>query len=158
MEKIKSICRNRIILPYLRRLFETSKSASVTRKRVESVSDIREPDEEIMEAFTQKYNELLQVSSLCVAYLQREQNQVTTADDVIRGHCVFMTLQYLNEHFSKDRVDMVEQYIKNERAISKHRKRYMKVPSGRRSRFIDLSGSFSISSDHLNDDHFLPVI
>ena len=33
-EKIKASSRNRIIFPYLRRLFETHKSVCVTRRRI----------------------------------------------------------------------------------------------------------------------------
>lgn len=35
---IKATSRNRVILPYLRRLFETRKSALVTLKRAEAAS------------------------------------------------------------------------------------------------------------------------
>ena len=57
----KSTSRNRIILPYLRRLFETRKSASVTRKRIENMQPMCEPDEEIKSVFNEKMSELMRV-------------------------------------------------------------------------------------------------
>ena len=46
-EKIKASSRNRIIFPYLRRLFETHKSVCVTRRRIETNVNFAMPDEEI---------------------------------------------------------------------------------------------------------------
>lgn len=65
MEILKSPSRKRIILPYLRRLVETKKSAAVTQKRIETLSDVVEPDEEIKQVFNEKYNELLNVENVC---------------------------------------------------------------------------------------------
>lgn len=64
LEILKSPSRKRIILPYLRRLVETKKSAAVTQKRIESMSDVVEPDEEIKQVFNEKYNELLNVGNV----------------------------------------------------------------------------------------------
>ena len=60
-EKIKASSRNRIIFPYLRRLFETHKSVCVTRRRIETNVNFAMPDEEIKQAFNQKYNEIYMV-------------------------------------------------------------------------------------------------
>lgn len=60
-EKIKASSRNRIIFPYLRRLFETHKSVCVTRKRIEMNTSYMIPDDEIKQAFTQKFNEVYMV-------------------------------------------------------------------------------------------------
>ena len=60
-EKIKASSRNRIIFPYLRRLFETHKSVCVTRRRIETNVIFAMPDEEIKQAFNQKYNEIYMV-------------------------------------------------------------------------------------------------
>ena len=56
-----SNARKRVILPYLRRLFESKKAAVVTLKRVDLVMDVMEPDEEIKMAFQQKYEEEMKV-------------------------------------------------------------------------------------------------
>ena len=63
-EKIKASSRNRIIFPYLRRLFETHKSVCVTRRRIEANVNFAMPDEEIKQAFNQKYNEIYMVRSI----------------------------------------------------------------------------------------------
>ena len=55
--------------------------------------------------------------------------------DIVRGHCAFSALSYLREHFPKERVDVVEHYLNADKvAGSKGRKRYLKVPSGKRVR------------------------
>ena len=61
MEYIKTNSRNRIIFPYLRRLFESHKSVIVTRKRVLNNIPLAHPDEEIKQVFNNKYNEELMV-------------------------------------------------------------------------------------------------
>ena len=65
----------------------------------------------------------------------------------MRGHCIFLTLSYLKEHYSKERVDVMEQYLKEEKsANSKPRKRYLKMPSGKRTRVVDIStGDYSMA-------------
>ena len=58
--------------------------------------------------------------------------------DVLRGHCLYTTLAYLKEHFPKERVDIMEKYIKSEKTMpSKVRKRYVKVPSGKRPHLME---------------------
>ena len=65
--------------------------------------------------------------------------------EIVRGHCMFLTLSYLKEHYPKDRVDMMEQYLKEEKSLnSKPRKRYLKMPSGKRSRFDVPSGDYNM--------------
>ncbi|KAK8796819.1 hypothetical protein WA588_000945, partial [Blastocystis sp. NMH] len=129
-EKIKASSRNRIIFPYLRRLFETHKSVCVTRRRIETNVNFAMPDEEIKQAFNQKYNEIY----------MNTQGQLNAAGEIVRGHCIFLTLSYLKEHYSKERVDVMEQYLKEEKsANSKPRKRYLKMPSGKRTRVVDIS-------------------
>ena len=61
MEYIKTNSRNRIIFPYLRRLFESRKSVVVTRKRVINNIPLAHPDEEIRLIFNNKLNEELMV-------------------------------------------------------------------------------------------------
>lgn len=61
IEHQKSLTRRRIIFPYLRRLFETRKSATVTRKRIERINTFCEPDDEIKTVFNEKVNEYLHV-------------------------------------------------------------------------------------------------
>lgn len=61
MEYIKLNSRNRIIFPYLRRLFESHKSVIVTRKRVLNNVPLARPDEEIRLIFNNKLNEELMV-------------------------------------------------------------------------------------------------
>lgn len=50
--------RNRVIFPYLRRLFETKKSIMVTRRRVAQVAGVVEPSEAVKQAYEEKYNEV----------------------------------------------------------------------------------------------------
>lgn len=50
-----------MILPYLRRLFETRKSALVTLKRAEAASRNVLPDDEIKNAYTERMTQLLNV-------------------------------------------------------------------------------------------------
>ena len=59
---IKATSRNRVILPYLRRLFETRKSALVTLKRAEAASRNVLPDDEIKNAYTERMTQLLNVA------------------------------------------------------------------------------------------------
>lgn len=61
--------------------------------------------------------------------------------EIVRGHCAFSALSYLKDHFPKERVDVMEHYLNAEKASnSKARKRYMKVPSGKRVHYSsDLS-------------------
>lgn len=61
---IKATSRNRVILPYLRRLFETRKSALVTLKRAETASRNVLPDEEIKNAYNEHMAQLLIVTLL----------------------------------------------------------------------------------------------
>lgn len=48
-------------MPYLRRLFETRKSALVTLKRAEAASRNVLPDDEIKNAYTERMTQLLLV-------------------------------------------------------------------------------------------------
>ena len=57
----KSITRKRVILPYLRRLFETKKAAAVTEKRIRGIIGVEKPDEEIQQVFDQKFDEVFHV-------------------------------------------------------------------------------------------------
>ena len=50
-----------MILPYLRRLLESKKAATVTRKRVHQLASRVEPDDEILQAFHDKFNEVMAV-------------------------------------------------------------------------------------------------
>ena len=68
---VRATSRNRVIFPYLRRLFETKKSAMVTLKRAESASRVITPDEEIKRVFFDKMNELLNVVFLVAFHLSR---------------------------------------------------------------------------------------
>lgn len=49
-----------------------------------------------------------------------------------------MALTYLKEHFSKERVDLMEKSLKSDKIVStKARKRYVKVPSGKRVHLME---------------------
>lgn len=67
--------------------------------------------------------------------------------DVLRGHCLYTTLAYLKEHFPKERVDLMEKSMKSDKSgNTKVRKRYLKVPSGKRPHLIEpISGDLSLS-------------
>lgn len=59
-------------------------------------------------------------------------------NDAIRAHCMVVAIQYLREHFSKEEVDLMEQYLQSMKAsMPKFRRRYVKVPSGKRLHFPD---------------------
>ena len=49
-------------------------------------------------------------------------------------------ITFLRDHFPKERVDVLEQYLREEKSLtSKTRKRYAKMPSGKRLRYQDMS-------------------
>lgn len=49
-----------------------------------------------------------------------------------------MALSYLKEHFSKERVDLMEKSLKSDKSVTtKARKRYVKVPSGKRPHLME---------------------
>lgn len=56
--------RNRVIFPYLRRLLESHKAASVTKRRVDFLNEQIQPDDEIRRVFNEKYAEAMQVCIL----------------------------------------------------------------------------------------------
>lgn len=61
---------------------------------------------------------------------------------MLRYHCAYMALSYLRENFSKERVDVMEKSLKNEKVTtSKARKRYMKVPSGKKVQLMEPAAS-----------------
>ena len=70
-----------------------------------------------------------------------------TSSDVVRYHCMYMALTYLKEHFPKERVDLMEKSMKSDKSgNTKVRKRYLKVPSGKRPHLIEpISGDLSLS-------------
>lgn len=53
--------RNRVIFPYLRRLFETQKAALVTKRRVDFLNEQIQPDDEIRRVFQEKMDEAMRV-------------------------------------------------------------------------------------------------
>ena len=56
---------------------------------------------------------------------------------MVENHCIFAALTYLKEKYPPERVALVEKYISSERSSShKARKRYVKVPSGKRQRVV----------------------
>ena len=70
-----------------------------------------------------------------------------TSSDVVRYHCMYMALTYSKEHFPKERVDLMEKSMKSDKSgNTKVRKRYLKVPSGKRPHLIEpISGDLSLS-------------
>ena len=80
----------------------------------------------------------------------------------MRGHCIFLTLSYLKEHYSKERVDVMEQYLKEEKsANSKPRKRYLNMPSGKRTRVVDIStGDYSMvpSNEMVHNESMISML
>ena len=55
------MARGKIILPYIRRLFESKKSLVVTKKRVEQLRSEILPDKEIMEDYQMRFDSEMQV-------------------------------------------------------------------------------------------------
>ena len=55
--------RNRVIFPYLRRLFETQKAAMVTKRRVDFLNEQIQPDDEIRRVFQEKMEEAMRVGA-----------------------------------------------------------------------------------------------
>lgn len=53
--------RNRVIFPYIRRLLETQKAALVTKRRVDSLNEQIQPDEEVRRAYQAKFEEIMNV-------------------------------------------------------------------------------------------------
>ena len=119
-----------MILPYLRRLFETRKAVTVTKKRAEAMASTVEPDEEVKEAYEDLYRSIVQSSA-----------DPLNMSEVFRGHCVYSELTELKERFPKERVDVLEKYLLHQRiGVAKPRRRYVKVPSGKRPHFGEMSG------------------
>ena len=56
--------RNRVIFPYLRRLFETQKAAMVTKRRVDFLNEQIQPDDEIRRVFQEKMEEAMRVGAV----------------------------------------------------------------------------------------------
>lgn len=57
-------------------------------------------------------------------------------NETIHGHCMVEAIQYLREHFPKEEVDVMEQYLQTmKESMPKFRRRYVKVPSGKRIHF-----------------------
>ena len=56
--------RNRVIFPYLRRLFETQKAALVTKRRVDYLNEQIQPDDEIRRVFHEKMEEAMRVGEV----------------------------------------------------------------------------------------------
>lgn len=67
--------------------------------------------------------------------------------EMIRAHSTITALSYLREHFSKDEVDIMEQYLNSEKAsMVKFRRRYVKVQSGKRLHFSEgMNDEFTMS-------------
>lgn len=91
--------------------------------------------------------------------MQMSSEEMNPSADMLKGHCLYSTLAYLKEHFSKERVDIMEQYIKNEKAApQKARKRYVKVPSSKRIRYMDNTPVYPLTNDPANTESLLPLI
>lgn len=86
-------------------------------------------------------------------------DDMSSSTDMLKGHCIYSTLAYLKEHFSKERVDIMEQYLKNEKsAPPKARKRYVKVPSSKRIHYMDNTQVYPLTNDPANPEGLLPLI
>lgn len=73
-----------------------------------------------------------------------------------------MALSYLRENFSKDRVDVMEKSLKNEKVTtSKARKRYMKVPSGKKVQLMESAANelqMRIHAETVSTEGLMPMI
>ena len=86
---------------------------------------------------------------------------MNASGEIVRGHCMFLTLSYLKEHYPKERVDIMEQYLKEEKSMnSKPRKRYLKMPSGKRPRFDVPPGDYRMvaSNEMVQHEPMMPLI
>lgn len=78
--------------------------------------------------------------------------------DVIQGHCLFATLTYLKSHYPKERVEIMEKFLQREKTnSSKARKRYVKVPSGKRPHYQEPMQEFLPVTSPMNPEHLLPI-
>ena len=60
--------------------------------------------------------------------------------EVLRSHSQYLTLNYLKDHFSNERVTQLRAYLKSERSISaRTHKRYITIPSVKRLRGEDFT-------------------
>ena len=85
---------------------------------------------------------------------------------------MFLTLSYLKYVKREKKVliptdlgfivtDMMEQYLKEEKSLnSKPRKRYLKMPSGKRSRFDVPSGDYNMvaSNEMVQHEPIMPIL
>ncbi len=87
---------------------------------------------------------------------------MNASPEVATAHCQYSALVFLKDHFPKERVAALEQYLKNEKMMNmKARKRYMKVPSGKRQRYDDqLNTEYAvpIQTELLHADNLMPMI
>ena len=101
----------------------------MTRKRAEAMTSIVVPDEEVKQAYEEVYRNITQTAP-----------DPFNMNDALKGHCVYTALTELKERFPKERVDVLEKYLVSQHiSEAKPRRRYVKVPSGKRPHFSDVA-------------------
>lgn len=132
--------RNRVIFPYIRRLVETQKAAQVTKRRVDVLIDQIQPDEDIRRAYQEKIAEVMNVRIFGFFHIQQNtDNQLNSSPEISRQNAHYMVMDYLSKHFSKEKIDRLNEYIKADRIpVNRSHKRYITVYS-KRPRPDDLS-------------------
>ena len=155
---MKSNCRNRIVFPFLRRLFETQKAAAVTLRRVQEVMAGSEPDSEVKAAFNKKYQEFTQGSQIP---LERPLDELQDRlQDRLQDQCMMMAINSIRGQFEKPAVDKLQKSLREGRASTgKTRKRYVKVSSGKKAKAVESAMDYSVpwQPDAAQGDMFAPL-
>ena len=100
----------------------------MTKKRVDAIASQVVPDEEVKRAYEEIYTSMLQTTT-----------DPFNMNEAFKGHCMYSALAQLKERFPKEQVDTMEKYLMNQKGASvKPRRRYVKVPSGKRPHYTEM--------------------
>lgn len=100
----------------------------MTKKRVDAIASLVVPDEEVKRAYEEIYTSMLQTTT-----------DPFNMNEAFKGHCMYSALAQLKERFPKEQVDTMEKYLMNQKGASvKPRRRYVKVPSGKRPHYTEM--------------------
>ena len=151
---MKSNCRNRIVFPFLRRLFETQKAAVVTLRRVQEVMAGSEPDGEMKAAFGKKYLEFTQGSQIPL------ERPLDGLQDGLQDRCMMLANHSIKGRFENPAVDKLQKSLREGRvSTGKTRKRYVKVSSGKKAKAVESTLDYAVpwQPDAAQGDMFAPL-
>ena len=151
---MKSNCRNRIVFPFLRRLFETQKAATVTLRRVQDVISGSEPDSEVKAAFNKKYLEIMQGNQIPM------ERPLDGLQDGLQDRCMMLAINSIKGRFEKLAVDKLQKSLREGRtSAGTTRKRYVKVSSAKKAKSVESALDYPVpwQTDAAQGDMFAPL-